>query len=201
MFKKVVGSVVLVGLLSSSASALGFVNFDVGGVLGGAAIGDSTVSNFLNTAQQTARTNALALAGGQQGGFKFTYGGYARLWLGGMFRFAPFFKYERTSTYDSTFALGGNAVKNGFSNWQYGGLFGVKVPIIGLTPYIGASYSQFTGIDLKGTYAINYGVKWDIPLLPLVNVGLDASWQRPQSSVDGSYTNINKIMLTLGVEI
>ncbi|PAF45666.1 hypothetical protein [Helicobacter sp. 11S02629-2] len=200
MFKKVVGSVVLVGLLSSSASALGFVNFDVGGVLGGAAIGDS-YNGVVNGGAAAAREAALKLASGQEGGFKFTYGGYARLWLGGMFRVAPFFKYERTSTYNSTFALGGNAVKDGFSNWQYGGLFGVKVPLIGLTPYIGASYSQFTGIDLKGTYAINYGVKWDIPLLPLVNVGLDASWQRPQSSVDGSYTNINKIMLTLGVEI
>lgn len=122
----------------------------------------------------------------------FTYGGYARLWLGfSRIVIAPQFKYDVITQ--------SNNISAAYKNMQIGGLLGFDVPILPLLPYIGASYSSFQGINLESTYSFNYGVRIGIPLVPLLFVGIDGSWQKPKV-VGGTSYNMNRIGATIGIE-
>lgn len=122
----------------------------------------------------------------------FTYGGYARIWLGvSRIVIAPQFKYDVITK--------SNNVSTAYKNMQIGGLLGFDVPVLPLLPYIGISYSNFRGINLDDTYAINYGVRIGVPLVPLLFVGIDGSWQNPKIIGGGSY-NINRIGAIIGIE-
>ena len=116
-------------------------------------------------------------------------GGYARVWLGGDgLTIAPMFKYNYIFGPENT---------DGFSIIQAGGLIGYR--ILRFTPYIGASYSLFQDrIGLNDTTALNYGVYFDIPLLPL-SVGFDASWQKPKIVGTDSRVSQHQFAITLGL--
>lgn len=117
----------------------------------------------------------------------FLLGGYARLWLGGSLTIAPMVKYNYV--FDKNKA-------NGFGNLQVGGLLGYRV--WRFIPYIGGSYSRFDKIGYEDTAAINYGINFDIPVLPL-SVGLDVSSQNPKviGSVRGGWQH--QVAVTLGL--
>ncbi|PAF43910.1 hypothetical protein [Helicobacter sp. 11S03491-1] len=120
----------------------------------------------------------------------FTYGGYARVWLGvSRIVLAPQFKYDVITK--------SNHMSTAYKNMQIGALVGFEVPILPLTPYIGASYSTFWGVGLKDTVSFNYGIKVKIPLIPLT-VGLDGSYQKPKTTALGRI-NMNRFGVTIGV--
>lgn len=115
----------------------------------------------------------------------YTYGGYGRVWLGGThLLIAPQVKYD---------VIG---LKNSYENLQVGGVLGIQ--FIGITIYGGASWSTFYSVNAMDTYAINYGVKFDIPLIPFLTIGLDASWQRPTLTT-GDSTTMNRVGATIGL--
>lgn len=183
--KKNVKVAILAGILSTGilgggiAQALPFVSFEAGGIVG------ADIKNI--------------------DGWKFdkntdlTYGAYGRIWLKpGSFRIAPFVKWESIDGVSLSGALdniiSGNDIKRN-NNLQYGVLAGFEVFYI--TPYVGIAYSQFTDPALSNTWALNYGVKVKIPILPLT-IGIDGSWQQPKSA--GIEVNMNRIGATLGLQ-
>lgn len=134
---------------------------------------------------------------------KLTYGAYGRVWLGAVgILIAPQVKWDYIKT---DFKVDGGTTPNyTLQNLQYGGVLGYRIPLINLTPYVGASYSQFikgdiAGLKLENTYAINFGVTWKIPFVPL-SIGFDGSYQKPkfQSSPNGPK---DMEILTLGATL
>lgn len=127
----------------------------------------------------------------------FSPGAYARLWLGvAGFMIAPQVKYDYLG---STFSAENQASKTGtyhIHNIQYGGVLGYRIPFIKLTPFVGASLSTFKGIALEDTYAINFGVRWEIPFIPFLVLGFEGSWQKPETKLMGIGKKIE--MLNLG---
>lgn len=115
-------------------------------------------------------------------------GGYARIWLGGNgFIVAPMVKYNYIFGVDE---------QKGFANIQAGGLMGYR--IFRFTPYIGASYSGFKDAGYADTTALNYGIYFDIPILPL-SIGIDASWQKPKILGTDIRQSQHQVALTLGL--
>lgn len=114
---------------------------------------------------------------------KLTYGAYGRVWLGAMgILVAPQVKWDYINS--DIKVNGDKTLDFTLQNLQYGGVLGYRIPFINLTPYVGASYSQFLkgdigGAKLENTYAINFGVMWKIPFVPL-SVGFDGSYQKPK---------------------
>ncbi|PAF47490.1 hypothetical protein BKH46_03370 [Helicobacter sp. 12S02634-8] len=125
---------------------------------------------------------------------RFTYGGYARVWLGvSRVVFAPQFKYDVASSV-------GKSDKSSYSNTQWGGLVGFEIPILPLTPYIGASYSHFSNIGLHDTASFNYGIKIDVPLIPFLTIGIDGTYQKPKIfGSNGARFEFNRIGATIGL--
>ncbi|WP_027327031.1 hypothetical protein [Helicobacter pametensis] len=127
----------------------------------------------------------------------FSPGAYARLWLGvAGFMIAPHVKYDylRSSFVNS---------KESIHNIQYGGVLGYRIPFIKLTPFVGASYSTFkggfiSGSSIKETYAINFGVRWEVPLFSLLVIGFEGSWQKPDLKIPASSGKHHAEMLNLG---
>ena len=164
-------------LAAGSAQALPFISPEVGGMVG------------------TSFDNAK--------GWKFdddtniTYGAYARLWLKpGSFRIAPFIKWENITGFSrsnlvNTLLSGGD--RN--NNLQYGAVVGLE--FFYLTPYVGVAYSQFTDSTISNTWALNYGLKFKIPVLPLA-VGIDASWQKPKV-LNTVEVDMHRVSVTLGL--
>lgn len=115
-------------------------------------------------------------------------GGYARLWVGGYHvAISPLFKYN--------YMIGKNGAK-GYTNMQVGGVVGVK--IWHFMPYVGASHSSYGGIGLDSAVALNYGVNFKIPVIPM-SVGFDASWQNPKSTITSNTINQHQFAITLGL--
>lgn len=182
MMKKTILSL---GLASSSVFAinLGIVSIspEVGGTVSYTRIG-------LTPNQQDIK-DAIDLSVSKD---RLTLGGYARVWIEALgITIAPQVKYDRLPS------LGLNNKK--INNLQYGGLLGYRIPIIGLTPFVGASYSTFSGggeANPSNTYALNFGVRLEVPFIPLLTLGLEGSWQKPdlakRSKVD---------MLNLGIAV
>ena len=117
----------------------------------------------------------------------FLLGGYARLWLGGSLTIAPMIKYN--------YVFGKSNV-NGFGNLQVGGLIGYRV--WKFIPYIGGSYSHFDKIGYEDTAAINYGINFDVPVIPL-SVGLDISSQNPKIAGNLHSGWQHQVAVTLGL--
>lgn len=114
---------------------------------------------------------------------RFSLGGYGRIWVEVFgISLAPQVKYDRLPSLEKS--------KQKVHNIQYGGLLGYRIPIVGLTPFVGASYSTFSGGEakLQNTYALNFGLRWEVPFIPLLTLGVEGSWQKPttdkQSKVD-----------------
>lgn len=119
----------------------------------------------------------------------YTLGGYARVWLfGSGFTIAPFYKYN--------YVFNSNEFTKGYSNQQAGGLIGYK--FLGILPYIGGSYSAFSTSAYENTGALNYGILWDLPIVP-ISIGIDASWQQPKITGTGSRHSQNQVAITLGL--
>ncbi|PAF53930.1 hypothetical protein BKH42_02880 [Helicobacter sp. 13S00482-2] len=120
----------------------------------------------------------------------FSYGGYARVWLGvSRIVIAPAFKYDVITKE--------NNLSTAYKNMQIGGLIGFEIPIIPLTPYIGGSYSTFSG-GYEDTASFNYGVKFKIPIIR-VTIGLDGTYQKPKN-IYGNRANMNRIGATIGFQ-
>ena len=133
----------------------------------------------------------------------FNAGAYARLWIGiAGFMIAPQVKYDYLKV---AVAHNRETVKSSLHNIQYGGVIGYRIPFIKLTPFIGASYSTFKGKvikTLKNTYAINFGARWEVPLIPLLTIGFEGSWQKPDFNFDKTILRkANFEMLNLGATI
>lgn len=115
----------------------------------------------------------------------FSPGAYARLWVGvAGLMIAPQVKYDYLRSTFSSDQISQKSPKYNIHNIQYGGVLGYRIPFIKLTPFVGASYSTFKGklsdISFKETYAINFGVRWEIPFIPLLTLGFEGSWQKPK---------------------
>lgn len=127
---------------------------------------------------------------------KFTYGAYGRFWLGaGVFVFGPNLKY------DVMHAKKGNY---NYSNTQVGAVFGLDVPAVPVVPYVAVNYSKLVGIQLHSTVSVNYGVKIDVPAIPLLTIGLEGTYQKPR--IPGKSKNdpnptlpIKRITATVGL--
>lgn len=181
-------------VIANGAQALGFLDLEVGGLAG------VDISNAVSVNSQ------------------FSYGGYARLWLFDGITFAPYIKYETVvSNAGSRASL--SVDTNGqasivpqinldkYYNLQYGLLVGYKIPIISLTPYVGVGYSQLGNTTLENTYVLNYGIKWEIPLIPFLTIGVDGSWQASKTppTLDtirniSQSANINRVSATIGLQ-
>lgn len=114
---------------------------------------------------------------------KFSYGAYGRLWIKLPIRLAPFVKWE---------VIGDKFLYN----LQYGGVVGYALFGM-LTPYVGASYSTFNR-DFQNTWAINYGLHFTIPLVPLA-VSFDGSWQELKPFTGGKIST-NRIGVLIGLQ-
>ncbi len=160
---KILKATVLASILTASVSqALPFISPEIGGMVG---------TSFDKVKDLKINSDTT-----------FTYGAFARLWLKpGSFRIAPFVKWENISESNFNNIVGnviqGNYDYNRNNNLQYGVLLGLEFFYI--TPYVGAAYSHFTDTHLSSTWALNYGLKIKIPVIPLA-VGVDASWQKPK---------------------
>ncbi|MDO7253375.1 hypothetical protein [Helicobacter cappadocius] len=120
----------------------------------------------------------------------FSYGGYARVWLGvSRIVIAPAFKYDVITKE--------NNLSTAYKNMQIGGLVGFEIPIIPLTPYVGASYSTFFGA-YDDTASFNYGIKFKIPIIR-VTLGIDGTYQRPKN-INGDRVNMNRIGASIGFQ-
>lgn len=174
-------TILALGLTTSSIFAinLGVVSIspEAGGTISYAKIGLTPSSEEIKNAMNLSIDNS-----------HLNFGGYARIWIEALgLSLAPQVKYDRLPSLDKS--------KKKVNNIQYGGLLGYRIPIVGLTPFVGASYSTFSGAEakLKNTYAINFGVRWEVPLIPLLTLGFEGSWQKPDTN------NQSKIeMLNLG---
>lgn len=131
-------------------------------------------------------------------------GAYARLWLGFLgLMLAPQVKYDYLKP---AFNYEGDTSKSSLHNIQYGALLGYRIPFIKLTPFAGISYSSFKGEikdrTLKNTYAVNFGVRWEVPFIPLLVLGIEGSWQKPELNLpSGGATNEHLKMLNLGASL
>lgn len=115
-------------------------------------------------------------------------GGYARVWLGGSgLTIAPVLKYH--------YIFGPGEAK-GFSNTQAGALLGYR--IFYFTPYVGVSYSSFKDAGFADTTALNYGIYFDVPILPF-SLGIDATWQQPRIFGTNVRQSQSQIAFTLGI--
>lgn len=164
-------------LVAGSAQALPFVSPEVGGMIG---------TSFENVKGWSFNDKTT-----------LTYGAYGRVWLKpGIFRIAPFIKWENISGFSADNVT--NAILNlnaRNNNLQYGALLGVE--FFNLTPYVGVAYSQFTDSSIENTWALNYGLKFKIPVIPLA-IGIDASWQKPKIS-NAVEMDMHRVSLTLGL--
>ena len=115
------------------------------------------------------------------GDTNITYGAYARLWLKpGSFRIAPFIKWENITGITQNNAV--NTIINGGdrnNNLQYGAVLGLE--FFYLTPYVGVAYSQFTNATISNTWALNYGLSLEIPILPLA-IGIECVLAKTKSA-------------------
>lgn len=193
----------LSAILVSSMQALPFLDLEFGGTVG-ADIRDGGYKGGTNGTTASVSTNGISLQNESITNTKLAYGAYARVWVGPMIKFAPFVKWESAIGLGSaqlSFNKDVNTSFVSYQNLQYGGLVGLRVPIIGLVPYAGASYSQFMNSpDLENTYAFNYGIKWEVPLIPALTLGLDASYQKPKVLKTDKRANINRLQFTIGLE-
>lgn len=117
---------------------------------------------------------------------RFSLGGYGRVWIEALgITLAPQVKYDQLPSLEKS--------KKKVNNIQYGGLLGYRIPIIGLTPFVGASYSTFSGGEakLQNTYALNFGVRWEVPFIPLLTLGLEGSWQKPTTDKQSKVEVLN----------
>lgn len=134
----------------------------------------------------------------------FSPGAYARLWIGvAGFMIAPQVKYDYLGSTFSTNQDPEKSPKQNIHNIQYGGVLGYRIPFIKLTPFVGASYSTFKGdfieeSSLKETYAINFGVRWEIPFIPFLVLGFEGSWQKPDLKIPNPMVKGNVEILNLG---
>lgn len=120
----------------------------------------------------------------------FAYGGYGRVWLGvSRVVIAPAFKYDVITKKDS--------LSTAYKNMQIGGLIGFELPIVSLTPYVGASYSDFFGA-YDSTASFNYGIKLKIPIVH-ITLGIDGTYQRPKA-YNGIRVDMNRIGATIGFQ-
>lgn len=165
---KKLAALALLCSMATSSFAIGIGNFKINPELG-ASFGGSTY-------------------GGVERG---SVGGYARVWLfGDGLTIAPMYKYTYTFHPDSD-------IHNvGYSNHQAGGLVGYR--IFRFTPYVGASYSGFSDVGFADTTALNYGIYFDIPVVPL-SIGIDATWQNPKIMGTDSRSSQHQFALTLGL--
>lgn len=168
-------------LLASSSQALPLISTEFGGMLG------------------TSFDRAKDL--NVDGDTNLTYGAYARVWLKpGSVRIAPFIKWENLTGFSQNTvndALINLMLDNGnrSNNLQYGAVVGFE--FFYFTPYAGISYSQFTDAAISNTWALNYGLKFDVPLFP-ITVGVDASWQKPK--VKDLLVDMYRVNLTVGLQ-
>lgn len=190
-------------VLCSSMQALPFLDIEFGGMVG-LDIRDGGYKGGTDGTSVGISTNGLSLKNENISNTKLAYGGYARVWLGPMIKIAPFVKYEGAVGIGSAQLSLNKDVSTSFvsyQNMQYGGLLGIRIPVIGLVPYAGASYSQFMNSpDLENTVAFNYGIKWEIPLIPALTIGLDGSYQKPKVLKTDARANINRLQFTIGLE-
>lgn len=117
---------------------------------------------------------------------RFSLGGYGRVWIEALgISIAPQVKYDRLPSLEKS--------KKKVHNIQYGGVLGYRIPIIGLTPFVGASYSTFSGGEakLKNTYALNFGLRWEVPFIPLLTLGVEGSWQKPMTDKQSKVEVLN----------
>lgn len=126
-------------------------------------------------------------------GSQLNFGGYGRLWLEVLgIMITPQVKYDRLPSIEKS--------NKKINNIQYGGLLGYRIPIIGLTPFVGANYSTFSGGEakLKNTYALNAGLRWEVPFIPLLTLGVEGNWQKPSTAKDSKIDIVN-ISGTIGL--
>lgn len=127
---------------------------------------------------------ALILAGDLlDSSSSFATGGSVRLWFGRHFLISPNFSWVYN-------------VSSHELNSQYGGLIGWAFKSMPSVLYFGASYSTYDK-HLSDRYAINYGLRMDVPAVPLLTIGFDGSYQ-PYS---GSKHGYNRLAFTLGLAI
>lgn len=186
--------ILALGLTASSIFAI-----DLGIVLISPEVGATLSYNKLN---------GTAKDDGENSYFKndsaFGAGAYARLWVGiAGFMIAPHVKYDYLGSTFSSDSQGVKTAKQNIHNIQYGGVLGYRIPFIKLTPFVGASYSTFKGgfiqdSSLKETYAINFGVRWEIPFVPFLVLGFEGSWQKPNVNISFPTTTGHVEMLNLG---
>lgn len=117
---------------------------------------------------------------------RLNFGGYARVWIEALgITFAPQVKYDRLPSIESS--------DKKINNLQYGGVLGYRIPVVALTPFVGASYSTFSGseVKLKSTYALNFGIRWEVPFIPLLTIGFEGSWQKPLTEKQSKVEMLN----------
>lgn len=119
-------------------------------------------------------------------GSHLSFGAYGRLWLEALgIMITPQVKYDKLPSVEKS--------NKKINNIQYGGLLGYRIPIIGLTPFVGANYSTFSGGEagLKNTYALNAGLRWEVPFIPLLILGVEGNWQKPNTAKNSKIEIIN----------
>ncbi len=176
VFRTMILSSILVAGATGITQALPFINLEAGMLIG------TDIKSVTNISPDTS----------------FTYGAYGRIWLKpGNFRIAPFFKWENIDGV----VLNGTGIWNAFiegprnNNLQYGVLLGVE--FFNISPYVGIAYSHFTDGGWSSTWALNYGLKFKIPILPFA-IGIEGSWQRPE--VSGVKIDMNRIGAFLAIQ-
>lgn len=186
--------ILALGLTASSIFAI-----DLGIVLISPEVGATLSYNKFNLAASSREENVYF-----ENDSTFGAGAYARLWIGAAgFMIAPHVKYDYLGSSFSSKTQGGKTAKQNIHNIQYGGVLGYRIPFIKLTPFVGASYSTFKGgfiqdSSLKETYAINFGVRWEIPFVPFLVLGFEGSWQKPNVNTPSSTATGRVEMLNLG---
>lgn len=172
-------TILTLGLATSSAFAinLGIVSIspEAGGTISYAKIGLTPSYEEIKSAMNLSVDSS-----------HLNFGGYARIWVEALgISFAPQVKYDRLPSFEKS--------KKKVNNIQYGGLLGYRIPIVGLTPFVGASYSTFSGSEtkLKNTYALNFGVRWEVPFIPLLTLGFEGSWQKPNTDKGSKIEMLN----------
>lgn len=186
--KKILASVTVVAtLFATSLSAIDLGLFKISPEIGGSVGYKKTDLTLKDVVKANGDVANLI------GKDNLVYGAYGRLWLGVFgVMIAPQVKWEQLPL---DFGMD---EKSKINNLQYGGIFGFEIPMINLTPYIGASYSTFNK-DLDNTWALNFGAKIDIPFT-FLTLGIDGSWQKPKiQSSNGSSMELLTVSATLGL--
>lgn len=219
---KIVKSILITSALTIGTSySLPFVNIEFGGLAGIDIRNDESISskNIKNNVESV-KSN---FTNKNINNIRLAYGAYARAWLGGLIKFGPVIKFEQNTGLGSVkkedvvknLLSDSDAISNKsttpskigisyntYTNLQYGALIGFDIPLIGLLPYAGASFSQFTSNSaFEHTFAVNYGIKFGIPFIPLLTLGIDGSFQNPKIKNTDSRLIINRIAMTIGIEI